>query len=295
MICFGLFLSLFPASTTAQEEKKKRLVIVCSTTQVADFTRQVVGDRCEVISVLSAGEDPHTYKPRTQDSNNVARCDLCIENGWNLEGHQWMKTLASEIGKPIVTCVNGIEPLQVEQHDETVDDPHAWFSPANAAKYVDNITEAVCELDAQHADEYRARAQLYKFQLSALDSWIKRQLVQLPKERRVLVSHHDAFGYFCNRYNFRGVSPSGWTTEELVDPTVEKKQNVIKEIRDAGVKAIFVETTINPEFVRGIANDAGVTIGGSLYSDAMGPPGSAGETYIGMMRENVITILSALK
>ena len=118
-----------------------KFVIVCSTTQVADFTRQVVGDRCEVISVLSAGEDPHTYKPRTRDANNVARADLCIRNGWNLEGHQWMKTLADSVGKPIVTCVDGVEPLVIDEEGVPVKDPHAWFDPSNAVKYVERITE----------------------------------------------------------------------------------------------------------------------------------------------------------
>ena len=117
----------------------------------------------------------------------------------------------------------------------------------------------------------------------------------IPQGRRVLITHHDAFGYFCKAYNFKSFSPLGWTTAELAGVTLQRRQQIVAEIRKLNVKSVFIETSLNSETIEGIARDAGVKIGGKLYSDAMGAEGSAGETYLGMMRENVLTIVSSLK
>lgn len=296
MLCFAVGIATDSSnSASAQETKTKKLVAVCSTTQVADFTRNIVGDRWEVICVLAPGEDPHTYEIGTDDALAVKRADLCLENGWNLEGHGWMSKLANNAGKPLVTCVTGVEALRLELNGDSVDDPHAWFSPRNAMIYVTNIRNAVSKIDPDHAHEYAARAQLYLIQLRALNQWIAGQVNVIPKARRILVTHHDAFGYFSQAYGFQAISPVGWTTGELVDVSIDQKQNIVKQIRELGVKSIFVETTINRELLDDIARETGIAVGGELYSDAMGSAGSAGETYIGMMRENVLTIVEHLK
>ena len=281
------------ATLFAQDGAKK--VVVCSTTQVADFARQVVGDRWEVICVLGPAQDPHTYEVGADDSVTVAKADLCAENGWNLEGDDWMKKLAHEAGKPIVTCVTGVAPLEMDEGDHKVKDPHTWFDPKNAIIYVNNIRDAVSKIDPEHESEYTARAELYTRQLALLAGWVKKTVGVIPANRRLLVTHHDAFGYFCGAFNFKPISPLGWTTAELSEVTPEQRQTVVQKIRDAGIKAIFVETSTNEQLLTGIARDAGVLIGGKLYSDAMGADGSAGESYIGMMRENVLTIVNALQ
>ncbi|MCH2181723.1 MAG: metal ABC transporter substrate-binding protein [Mariniblastus sp.] len=277
---------------TPSHSADKKL-IVCSTTQCADFARQVVGDRWDVHSVLGPGQDPHSYEPRVADSDAVAKADLCIRNGWNLEGHEWMKTLASNAGKPLVTCTDEVEPLMTGD-DSPVQDPHAWFNTANAWKYVKQIRDEVCRLDPEHADEYRARAELYRAQLRDLENWIQQQVGAIAGPR-VLVTHHDAFGYFCDRYGFEPVSPVGWTTDEIAGTTISDRQAVVDQIRNLKVRSIFVETTLNREMIEAIAREAGVDVGGELYSDAMGGPGTAGESYIGMMRENVLKIVAGLK
>lgn len=270
-----------------------KLTMVCSTTQCADFARQIVGDRWVVYCVLGAGQDPHGYEPRISDSDLVAKADLCVQNGWNLEGHAWMQHLAESAGKPLVTCVADVEPLMIEG-EQPVKDPHAWFDPANAWKYTKQILDGVIRIDPENEWEYRARALLYRDQLRGLEKWIERQVASIP-EPRVLVTHHDAFGYFCRRFGFRPASPVGWTTDEIAGTTIADRQAVVEQIRSLGVKAIFVETSLNHQMIEAIAKEAGVKIGGELYSDAMGPPGTAGETYIGMMRENTITIVHGLR
>jgi manganese/iron transport system substrate-binding protein len=287
--------SLIAHSALSQEENAKQLVAVCSTTQVADFTRNIVGDRWEVVCVLAPGEDPHTYEIGADDSLAVKRADLCLENGWNLEGHSWMSKLATNAGKPIVTCINGVEPLVIELDGETTKDPHAWFDTKNAMIYVNNIKQAVIKIDPENKTEYEARAKLYLIQLRALNQWVAEQVNAIPKARRILVTHHDAFGYFSQAYGFQAISPVGWTTGELAGVSIDQKRKIVDQIRELGVKSIFVETTINRELLDDIARETGIKVGGELYSDAMGGEGSAGETYIGMMRENVLTIVKHLK
>ena len=281
------------------ERSDDRPILACSTTQVADFARQVVGDRYNVQSILSPGADPHLYEIKPSDARLVVKATLCAENGLHLEGGDWMRKLAEQAGKAekLITCTAGVEPLKLQVEGETVKDPHAWFSPVNAAIYVNNILEAVCQDDPDHAAEYRARASLYLAQLHTLDRWARDQITAIPSGQRVLVTSHDAFNYFCQNFGLKSSAPVGWSTGQEIGGglTPQRREAVVESIRDSGVKAIFVETSVNPKLIHEIAKEAGVEIGGKLYSDSMGPPGSAGETYLGMMRENILTIVEALR
>ncbi len=293
-------LLLFGGAGRAAEARKP--VVVASTTQIADFARQVVGDRCEVLCILAPGEDPHTREPAPGDIAKVRRADLCLENGMHLEGKNWMRTLAKNAGKPLITCTDGIEPISLEEEGRTFSDPHAWFTCANAAVYVNNILAGLERVAPAHKAEFRARAKLYLQQLRVLDNWMREQIARIPAQRRVLVTNHDAFNYFCREYKFnpqhdyRSLAPIGWSTGAEVGGGIspERRRQVIEGLRQTGTPAVFVETSLNPEVLREIAREAGIEIGGALYSDSMGPAGSAGETYIGMMRENVLLIVGAL-
>ena len=281
----------------SDETAQTKPIITCSTTQIADFTRQVAGDRCEVLCVLASGQDPHTFEITPAAVRLVRKAVLCLDNGMYLEGDDWMRTLAEQEGKPIQSCTEGIKPVMIEEDGEAkaVPDPHAWFSPMNAAIYVTNIRRAICSLLPEHTAEFESRAELYLAQLRSLHTWSLRQFNAIPPAGRILVTSHDAFNYFCDAYQFTASAPVGWSTQEIgVEMTPASRKRVVDSIRKAGVPAIFVETSVNPEMIQGIAKEAGVKVGGSLYSDSMGVPGSAGETYIGMMRENVLTITSAL-
>jgi manganese/iron transport system substrate-binding protein len=282
------------AETGNTEDKLK---ILTSTTQIADFVREVVGDRGEVHSVLAPGTDPHLYQPTPSDARAAADADLLFENGLHLEGKDWMRTLAGDAGKTVVTCTEGIVPLTLETGGEVVPDPHAWFDPANAAVYVNNITRALIAHDAGGEYEYAARAKLYLQQLRVLDSWIKAEVNVLPPDKRILVTSHDAFNYFARSYGFKNEAPVGWSTGRDTGGgmTPERRSMVVDSIKGFGVKSIFVETSVNPKAIREIAQEAGVAVGGELYSDSMGTVGSAGESYLGMMRENTVRIVAALR
>lgn len=299
---FWMALVFFSACVVIPAQAEK-LMVVASTTQIADFARQVAGDRLMIKSILAPGADPHTYQPTPDDVRIVLRAALCLENGLHLEGKSWMSTLAQDAGKPIITTSEGIKPLVLDEGGQSIADPHAWFSPRNAAIYVNNILKGFIALDPSGRDEFSARAKLFLQQLRVLDGWIREQVNQIPTPKRILVTTHDAFNYFCSEYklnagnNFLSIAPVGWSTGAEVGGgmTPERRRKVVDSIKSSGAPAIFVETTINPKQIREIAKETGVIIGGELYSDSMGPAGTAGETYIGMMRENVILIVNALK
>ena len=301
LLLMGLISILLPAMTLAESAKKP--VVVASTTQIADFARQVGGDQVIVKSILAPGADPHTYNVTPRDVQIVLEADLCIENGLHLEGKNWMKTLAQDANKTLITATSGIKPLSINQGGESIPDPHSWFSPRNAAVYVNNIIKALAHLDPANTALYQARGKLFLQQLRVLDAWIREQINQIPPRQRILVTTHDAFNYFCREFklhennDFLSIAPVGWSTGAEVGAgiTPERRRKVIESIKESGAPAIFVETTINPKQIREIAKETGVKIGGYLYSDSMGPEGSAGETYIGMMRENTLLIVNALK
>jgi len=301
LLFMGLISILLPTITWAESTKKP--VVVASTTQIADFARQIGGDQVIVESILAPGADPHTYNVTPKDVQIVLGADLCIENGLHLEGKNWMKTLAKDANKTLITATNGIQPLSIKQGGESIPDPHSWFSPRNAAVYVNNIIKGLANLDPKNTAVYQARGKLFLQQLRVLDAWIREQFNQIPPQQRILVTTHDAFNYFCREFklnennDFLSIAPVGWSTGAEVGAgiTPERRRKVIQSIKESGAPAIFVETTINPKQIREIAKETGVKIGGELYSDSMGPEGSAGETYIGMMRENTLLIVNALK
>jgi manganese/iron transport system substrate-binding protein len=286
----------------AQEDGSRKPVLVASTTQIADFTRQVVGDRCQVRCILAPGADPHTYQPTPEDVKLVLQADLCLENGLHLEGKNWMGTLAGDAGKPILTCTDGIAPIKIEAQGQSLPDPHAWFSIRNVAVYVNNLVKGVTRLDPAGKSDYEARAALYLNQLRILDAWTREQVNRIPIEQRILVTSHDAFNYFCREYRFNqandylSLAPVGWSTGSEVGAgmTPQRRIKVVDNLKKTGARAVFVETSVNPKLIREIAHEAGVRVGGLLYSDSMGEAGSAGESYIGMMRENVLLIVHAL-
>ena len=288
------------AATDLQEARAQadsRPLVVCSTTQIADLTRQLCGDRWRVHCVLAPGQDPHLYQIKSGDAEVVAQADLCLENGWGLEGKNWMRTLAENADKPIVTCARGVRPLQIEEDGRAFHDPHAWFTPANAAVYARNIATALIQADSDGEAAYRARLRLLLGELRVLHHWVLEEVNQIPVQQRVLVTSHDAFGYFCREYGFRAAAPAGWSTRAEVGGgmTPKRRREAVDSIRSFGVKAIFVETSVNESAIRELARDAGVRVGGKLYSDSMGSAGSAGESYQGMLRENVLTIVESLK
>ncbi len=180
-------------------------------------------------------------------------------------------------------------------HDHGEFDPHVWHDVSNVIVMVANIRDALTQADPDNAERYRANAAAYTAELEALDAFIMESVATLPEERRKLVTSHDSFGYFAARYGFEVVGtvlPS--VSTEVADPPAGELAALIDEIQAAGVPAIFAENVSNPRLLERVASGAGVTVAPTLYTDALGTPGSEGETYLAMMRYNTMTIVEAL-
>lgn len=293
-----LFLCLVVALVQAKE-----VVVLTSTLHIADFTRQVAGERLRVVSLLDSGVDPHLYLPSPQDVEDIAGADLCLDNGLNLENNDWLRTSAEMVGTPVVTVTKGIKPLMIQEGDTLYVDPHAWLSPKNVSVYISNIVAELSQLMPEYKEEFTLRAALYMHQIRALDVWTREQVHRLRPEKRNLITSHAAWGYFCREYGFNSsaqfqtIAPIGWSTGQGAgaESTPTRMSRVVEFYVQSGGSPLFPESTVDDQYLRVIAKETGGHIGGRLFSDSMAQPHSADGSYIAMMRENVLTITRGLK
>ena len=268
-----------------------RPLVVASASIFADMAEVIAGDLLPVRSVVPIGGDPHIYEPTPADVRLVSRADLVLINGLTFEG--WMNELIANSGSraEVVTVTRGIGAIESAEYVNS-SDPHAWMTARNGLTYVRNIRDALIRLDPEHAEEYRFNAGLYEQQLLDLDAEIFAAIKRIPEERRVLITSHDAFRYYGRHYGIRVEAALGTSTDAEVQTS--DVQRLTEIIRDSGVPAIFVESTINPKLIRQLARDNGVVIGGSLYADSLADPAHPAGTYLGMLRYVTETIVGAL-
>ncbi len=277
--------------------------VVATISIIGDWAEVVGGNDVDLTTLVGPDGDPHEYEPVPADSIALGRADVVLENGFGLE--HWLDKLyasANAAGTRVV-ITNGIDVRHVPEgegdrpNDKDDDrDPHAWQSVANAEVMVGNIRDALVKVDPAHAAGYTSRAAAYTRQLDALDRYAKQQVQSIRANRRKLVTSHDAFGYFGKRYGL-DISRSALesVTTEAADPSAQQIAKVVDEIKSSGVPVIFLENIQNPKLIDQIASEAHVKVGPPLYSDALGRPGTDGDTYLTMMRYNVDTLAKALK
>lgn len=280
----------------------KEFIVLTSSLHIADFARQIAGERMTISSLLRPGVDPHLYVPTPQDVRDIAEADLCLDNGLNLEKDDWLRKYAEEAGVPIATVTGGIETIMITEGGLTLADPHAWMSATNVSVYISNILAQFIEFMPEYKKEFTLRATLYMRQIRALDIWIREQVYALKPEARNLITSHAGFNYFCKEYGFNrfvdslSISPLSWTTAHAsdVEGIPARMSRVVELYVEIGGTALFSETTVDGQYIRVISKETGGRLGGKLYSDSMGNPGGA-DRYISMMRENIITITRALE
>jgi zinc/manganese transport system substrate-binding protein len=260
------------------------LKLVASFTVLADLARQVGGDDVQVTSLVGPDTDAHGFEPRPGDARLLAGADLFVVNGLGFE--PWSDKLAksSRLAGAMVVASNGADLLD--------SDPHAWQSIANARIYARNIADAIAARLPARAEAVRARAARYDAVLAALDAEIRGQLAPIPPERRVLITNHQAFGYFARAYGLTMLAAQGFSTES--EPSAKAVANLIREIKARKVSAVFLEAMSNQQLMQRIAHDTGAAVGGALYADALSKPDGPAATYVDMMRSNARTISAAL-
>lgn len=267
--------------------------VVATLNIIGDLVTRVAGDRAQVRSLLAPGMDPHVYEPVPQDSVAVAQADIVFMNGLDLEG--WMEKLVQTAGgnRPVVELAGPEMDLLPWTDNSKRWDPHLWMDPRNAIRYVEKIRDSLSALDPGGREVYFANAAALIAEIEELDRWAAAELSEIPPERRKLVTTHDAYRYFGRRYGLE-VLDSVWGISTEDEPSARDIANLVELLRTHRVPP-FIETTINPKIMEQVAAQAGVAIGGTLYGDSLGPPGSGADTYVAMMRHNVRTIIQAME
>lgn len=287
------FLLLFTVcSLSAQDEPDTRPLVVASASIFADMAENIAGGEVRVEMVVPIGGDPHIFEPTPESVRLVSKADLILINGLTFEG--WMNELIANSGTKAKTVIitNGIGTIESEEYENSAD-PHAWMTANNGITYVKNIRDALIALDPFNRKTYEFNAGVYLQQLEDLDREIFRLIETIPEKQRVLITSHDAFRYFGRYYGIRVEAALGTSTD--ADVQTDDVNRLTTIIRETGVPAIFVESTINPKLIRQIAEDTDVIIGGSLYADSLGEPDTEAGTYEGMLTFNVATIVGALR
>ena len=280
---------------------ERPLRVAATTSMVADLVRQVAGERAVVEGLMGPGVDPHLYKASASDVVMLQRADVIFYNGLMLEGRLAdLFTKMARTKRHVYALAESIpeeallEPEDMGGHA----DPHVWFDVSLWARCVDVVVSGLADADAANRAHYEQRGREVRARLEALHAWALAKAAELPAERRVLVTSHDAYNYFGRAYGFEVVGLQGIST--VSEAGLADMARLADFIRARGVKAIFVESSVPPDTLRRLAQDAGVRIGGELFSDAMGTPGQIENgydlgTYEGMVRHNLTTIVQALK
>jgi manganese/zinc/iron transport system substrate-binding protein len=296
-----LMLSMVLITACAGEKNDSNKIQVTTTIgMIADIVKNVGGDLVEVEGLMGAGVDPHLYKASQGDIAKLENADIIFYNGLNLEGkmNDIFVQMASKIPTHAVTSKLDSSGLQDDQLNPGHVDPHVWFNVQNWMSAVEVVRDALIDLDPDHKQQYTDNAEAYLNKLSDLDEYVKEQIKAIPESSRVLVTAHDAFGYFGSAYGFEVMGLQGISTDS--EYGLKDIKHLIDVLVDRNIKAVFVETSISDSSIRALVEGAKkrehyVVIGGYLYSDAMGEEGTEEGTYIGMVKHNIDTIVSALK
>ena len=271
------------------------LKVAALSTVLADVARNVGGERVEIIEVVRPGVDPHEFSPTPGDVQNVAGADLVLISGKGLEGYL-AKLESSAGGAPdkYVDVGRAVgDSLQLKEEGRTVEDPHWWHSVGNVRRAVGVVRDAFARGDAADREFFSKNADAYLARLDALERTLKLTVAQLPRDRRRLVTSHDAFGYFARDFGFKVYPVEGVSTAD--EPSSRQIADLIAEIKKERVKAVFFENTQNPKVISAITRETGATVGGELYADGLGGADTDAATYEAMMRHNVETVVGALK
>lgn len=308
----------------------EKLNVLATYSILGDVVQNVAGDQVNLTVIVGAGNDAHTFEPSPQDTIKLANADMVFENGLEFEG--WLDKLyrSSRSTARRIVVTKGLDLIAMAGHDDHKHDnkdhkhdhghahdhkhdhghdhghahdhhhgefdPHVWHDVKNVLHMVKVTRDALVDMDPANKEKYVANAAAYEKQLQELDDSILKQVEVLPKERRKLVTSHDTFSYFARRYGFVVVGTAlGSVTTEASDPSAAQLAKLIESVKAAQVPAIFAENVANPRLMTRIAKEANVKLAPPLYTDALGEPGSKGDTYVGMMKYNVATIVSVLK
>ena len=262
-----------------------KIPVTASFSILGDLVRVVGGDRVTLTTLVGPDEDAHAFEPKPADAKVILHTKLWVTNGLGFE--PWADKLAKSAsykGATVVTSM-GVK--------ARASDPHAWQNPNNVVIYVRNIAASLTQVDASGAVTYQANADAYVKELQSMDAWAIEQFAAIPLNKRKVITSHDAFGYFAAHYKIKFLAPQGMNTE--AEPSAKQVAQLIRQIKTEKIRAVFVENMQNPKLMAQLSQDAGATVGASLYSDALSTTDKPGATYLQMMRHNVTQLAAGMK
>lgn len=289
------FAAALPVTAWAEAPLK----VVATTGMIADAARQIGGERVEVKGLMGPGVDPHAYRQTRSDIVAMTRADLILWHGLYLEAQ--MENFFHDLGRkrPVVAVAEGVDKSKLRAHDDYADkyDPHVWMSPAVWRDVVVEVQKALTDARPEAADFFAANAQTHLAEIDQLEAYGKQVLADVPENNRVLVTAHDAFGYFGEEYGYEVLGIQGISTQS--EAGLNRIGELVDTLVDQQLTAVFVESSVSDRSMRALIEGAAakghdVGIGGELYSDAMGEPGTYEGTYIGMLDHNISVIAGAL-
>jgi ABC-type Zn uptake system ZnuABC Zn-binding protein ZnuA len=296
------------APTPAPAAVEPELRVLAVETFLADIAQNVAGDRLQVDALMPIGVDPHSFEPTPQDVARVADSDVLIVNGAGFEA--FLDELLQNAGgqRQVIEAAAGLasrtpqgeevgEEHQAKAEDEHghTGDPHFWLDPRHVIRYVENIRVGLSQADPDAAPVYAANAQAYIAQLEELDKWITEQAQQVPQERRLLVTNHESFGYFADRYGFKIIGTIVPSISPTAAPSAQQLAELIDHIKATGAPAIFLETGASPQLAQQVAAETNVKVVTELYSHSITAADGLAPTYIDMIRFNTAAIVGALR
>ena len=284
-LCSGFLGLVFLMNTVSANESSIR--VVTSFSILEDLVNKLGGEHVVVANLVARNQDAHTYQPKPSDAVAIAKADLVVFNGLAFEG--WITRLIKNSGyknKQLIAS-DGVNAIR---NGKEVD-PHAWQSFDNIRVYIQNITHTLITLRPQHTNEFTQRQQQYLNSLNALENNLLKELADIPENKRIVVTSHDAFGYLEREFNIRFLAPLGLSIE--IEASAQDVANVIDQIREQNVKAFFVENINSPRLLERIASETNAVIGGRLYSDALSDVDGPAGTYLKMMQHNISSLISA--
>jgi zinc/manganese transport system substrate-binding protein len=278
----ALALSLVPAQA-------KKLNVVASFSILADVVENVGGAHVEVHTLVGPDADAHVFEPTTADARAVAAADILVINGVGFD--TWATKLATSSGSraKIIVASRAVRPKQ----RGGAPDPHMWHEPFNVMNYAGTIATALAAADEANAPAYKAAATKYAEDLNLLDGEIHAAVAKIPKDRRRVITTHDAFGYFAAKYDIEFIAPLGVSTD--AQPSAKGVARLIDQIKREKITAVFVENITDPRLIEQIARETGVKIGGKLYSDALSTKAGPAPTYLALMRHNARLLTAAMQ
>ncbi len=266
----------------------RKLKVVASFSILGDLVQRMGEDRVEVRTLVGPDSDAHVFEPTSADARAVAEADVLVVNG--LAFDDWAVRLAKSSGSraAIVTASKLVTPRK----RNGAPDPHAWHDPANVQNYVATIANGLARADEPNGWRYIVASSKYATELNALDAEIRSAFAKIPKERRRVITTHDAFGYFAAAYDIEFVAPLGISTE--AQASAKGIARLIEQIKREKIRAVFVENITDPRLIEQIARETGAKIGGKLYSDALSTKAGPAPTYLALMRHNVRLLTAAM-